>query len=62
VKFFNSGRGYGFIRPDAGGADLFVHYTNIAGDGFKSLDNNARVVFTVAAGRNGPEAFEVSLA
>ncbi|MDX2378769.1 MAG: DEAD/DEAH box helicase [Acidimicrobiia bacterium] len=65
VKFFNSGRGYGFIRPDAGGADLFVHYTNIANntdEGFKTLDNNARVTFTVAAGRNGPEAFEVMTA
>ena len=61
VKFFNSGRGYGFIRPDAGGADLFVHYTNITTEGFKTLDNNARVTFTVAPGRNGPEAFDVTV-
>ena len=59
VKFFNASRGYGFIRPAAGGEDLFVHYTNIATEGFKTLDNAAPVTFVVAAGRNGPEAFEV---
>ena len=59
VKFFNASRGYGFIRPAAGGDDLFVHYTNIATEGFKTLDNAAPVTFVVAPGRNGPEAFEV---
>jgi superfamily II DNA/RNA helicase/cold shock CspA family protein len=59
VKFFNSGRGYGFIVPDAGGPDLFVHYSNIATDGFKTLDNDARVAYSVQPGRNGPEAVDV---
>ncbi len=59
VKFFNSGRGYGFIVPDDGGPDLFVHYSNIVSDGFKSLDNAARVAYGVRAGRNGPEAVDV---
>jgi superfamily II DNA/RNA helicase len=59
VKFFNSGRGYGFICPDGGGADLFVHFSNIDNDGFKTLDNNARVTYEVRAGKNGPEAFGV---
>jgi CspA family cold shock protein len=62
VKFFNSGRGYGFITPDAGGKDLFVHFSNIAVDGFKTLDNGVRVAFDVREGRNGPEAFDVRLA
>jgi superfamily II DNA/RNA helicase len=61
VKLFNSGRGYGFITPDDGGADLFVHFSNIATDGFKTLDNAARVSYTVAPGRNGPEAFDVTV-
>ena len=59
MKFFNASRGYGFIRPAAGGEDLFVHFTNIATEGFKTLDNAAPVTFVVAPGRNGPEAFEV---
>jgi len=59
VKFFNSGRGYGFIKPDDGGKDLFVHFSAIATEGFKTLDNGARVAYQVRDGRNGPEAFEV---
>jgi superfamily II DNA/RNA helicase len=59
VKFFNPGRGYGFIRPDEGGADLFVHFSNIVGDGFKSLPNDSRVAYEVRQGKNGPEAFSV---
>jgi CspA family cold shock protein len=77
VKFFNSGRGYGFIVPDNGGKDLFVHYSNIAtgasrkndgnqqdehGQPYRTLDNNQRVDFDVRDGRNGPEAFAVSVA
>lgn len=61
VKFFNAGRGYGFIRRDVGGDDLFVHYTNIATDGFKTLDENARVSYEVRAGRKGDEAFDVTV-
>jgi len=59
VKFFNSGRGYGFIVPNDGGPDLFVHFSNIATEGFKTLDNGARVAYSVQPGRNGPEAFDV---
>jgi superfamily II DNA/RNA helicase len=59
VKFFNSGRGYGFITPDDGSKDLFVHFTAIVNDGFKTLDNGARVDFGVREGRNGQEAFDV---
>ena len=59
VKFFNSGRGYGFITPDGGGKDLFVHFSVIVNDGFKTLDNGARVDFSVREGRNGDEAFDV---
>jgi len=61
VKFFNSGRGYGFITPDTGGKDLFVHFSAIAGDGFKTLDQGARVAYDVRAGRNGQEAFDVRM-
>mgnify|MGYP001827675286 CR=1 FL=1 len=59
VKFFNSGRGYGFITPDAGDKDLFVHFSAIAGDGFKTLDQGARVAYDIRDGRNGQEAFDV---
>ena len=59
VKFFNSGRGYGFITPDDGAKDLFVHFSVIVNDGFKTLDNGARVDFEVREGRNGQEAFDV---
>ena len=62
VKFFNASRGYGFIRPERGGDDLFVHFTNIATEGFKTLDNAASVTFAVVAGKKGPEAVEVRLA
>ena len=59
VKFFNSGRGYGFITPDDGGKDLFVHFSVILNDGFKTLDNGSRVAFEVRDGRNGQEAYDV---
>ncbi len=59
VKFFNSGRGYGFITPDDGDKDLFVHFSAIAHEGFKTLDNGARVDYDIREGRNGHEAFDV---
>jgi len=62
VKFFNVGRGYGFITPDDGGKDLFVHFSAIASEGFKTLDNGARVAYDVRDGRSGPEACNVRVA
>ena len=58
VKFFNDEKGYGFITRDDG-EDLFVHYSNIAGDGFKSLAEGQKVEFTVGPGRKGEEALDV---
>lgn len=58
VKFFNAEKGYGFISREDGG-DLFVHYSNIAGSGYRSLDEGQRVEFDVAPGRKGDEAQNV---
>jgi CspA family cold shock protein len=58
VKFFNAEKGYGFITRDQGN-DVFVHYSNIQGDGFKSLSEGQRVEFDVAPGRKGEEAQNV---
>ncbi len=59
VKFFNSDKGFGFITPTNGEKDVFVHYSNLAGDGYKSLDEGQQVEFDVAQGRKGPEAQNV---
>ena len=56
VKFFNASRGYGFIVRDTGGEELFVHFSNIETDGFKTLDEKARVSYEVGAGKKGAEA------
>ncbi|MBP7930233.1 MAG: cold-shock protein [Acidimicrobiia bacterium] len=58
VKFFNSEKGYGFISRD-GADDVFVHYSNIVGDGYRSLDQGQAVEFDVAPGRKGDEAHNV---
>jgi CspA family cold shock protein len=60
VKWFNDAKGYGFISPEDGGKDLFVHHSSIAGSGFKSLVEGARVEFEAQEGRKGPEATNVT--
>lgn len=59
VKWFNGEKGFGFIEPDGGGADLFVHFSEIEGSGFRSLEENQRVEFEVGQGQKGPQAQKV---
>ena len=59
VKFFNNEKGYGFITPDDGGKDVFVHFSNISGSGYRSLDDGQKVEYDVRPGRKGDEAFDV---
>jgi CspA family cold shock protein len=59
VKWFNDAKGYGFIAPEEGGKDLFVHHSNVAGEGFKSLTEGAKVEFERREGDKGPEATNV---
>ena len=56
VKWFNAEKGYGFIAQDGGGADVFVHYSAIQSDGYKSLEEAQRVEFEVTQGPQGPQA------
>ena len=59
VKWFNDDKGYGFITPDDGGKDLFVHHSGVAGEGFKSLAEGAKVEFEPSEGQKGPQATDV---
>ena len=59
VKWFNDEKGYGFITPDEGGRDLFVHHTGINGSGFKSLQESAKVSYDEEVGEKGPKAVNV---
>jgi len=59
VKWFNSEKGYGFISQDGGGADVFVHFSAIQADGYRSLEENQRVEFEITQGQKGPQAANV---
>lgn len=61
VKWFNEEKGYGFITPENGGRDLFVHYSEIRGEGFRTLEEGARVEYSVGEGRKGPNAVDVDI-
>ncbi|RKT82591.1 cold shock protein (beta-ribbon, CspA family) [Saccharopolyspora antimicrobica] len=56
VKWFNSEKGFGFIAPDEGGPDVFVHYSAIDGAGFRTLEENQPVAYDVTQGPKGPQA------
>jgi cold shock protein len=60
VKWFSDDKGFGFIAPDEGGEDLFVHHTGIARNGFKTLDEGAKVSYETTQGRKGMQADNVS--
>jgi cold shock protein len=60
VKWFNDDKGFGFITPDEGGKDLFVHHSAINSDGFRTLAEGARVTYEAEAGEKGPKAVNVS--
>ena len=59
VKWFNSEKGYGFIAPEDGSADVFVHFSAIQSQGYRSLDEDQRVEFDVTQGPKGPQAENV---
>ena len=60
VKWFNAEKGFGFIAPDDGSADVFVHHTAIQADGYRTLQENQRVEFTAGQGQKGPQAEQVT--
>ena len=59
VKWFNNDKGFGFITPDEGGKDLFVHHSSINGSGFRTLEDGARVSYESEDGPKGPKAINV---
>jgi CspA family cold shock protein len=62
VKWFNAAKGYGFITPDEGGAELFVHHSQIQMNGYRQLEEGQRVAFEVTEGQKGLQASNVTLA
>jgi CspA family cold shock protein len=60
VKWFNDDKGFGFITPDEGGKDLFVHFSGIAGNGFRSLQEGTKVSYDAEQGDKGPKAVNVT--
>ncbi len=60
VKFFNDRKGWGFIEPEGGGEDIFVHYSAIVGDGYRTLADGDQVEFEVVSGEKGAQARNVS--
>jgi CspA family cold shock protein len=59
VKWFNAEKGFGFIEQDGGGADVFAHFSNIAADGYRELQEGQRVSFEVTQGQKGPQAVNI---
>lgn len=62
VKWFDAGKGFGFISPEDGSKDVFVHHSAITGDGYKSLDEGQRVSYAIQNGPKGPAAADVTSA
>ncbi|MGO9153198.1 cold-shock protein [Mycobacterium sp.] len=60
VKWFNGEKGFGFIALDEGGKDVFVHYSEVQGSGFRTLEDNQRVQFDIEQGPKGPQAVGVT--
>ncbi len=61
VKWFNSEKGYGFISPDDGSSDVFVHYSEIQSQGFRTLEENQKVRYEIGQGSKGPQATGVTV-
>ena len=62
VKWFNSEKGFGFIEQEGGGSDVFAHYSNINGQGYRELQEGQKVTFDVAQGHKGPQAENITIA